>query len=217
MTGAMVVAGLGACVALIYQGRVLAPVGPLRSVLKTAPVALFAVAALMAGAPWLALGLALGAIGDFALSREGDQAFLVGLASFAAAHLVYAAIFAWGVDRLPMFALSGPRWFGVAALVVMALSTPLWLLPFTGGMSRAVAAYVVIITAMGIAALHLPDTQGLAILGAGLFVLSDLVLAIGLFRLTEGSAQARIAAHLVWPLYWLGQAGILVGIVWQGG
>ncbi|WP_071675113.1 lysoplasmalogenase family protein [Nioella nitratireducens] len=217
MTAAMIAAGLGACVAVVYQGFVPAPVGALRSGLKTVPVALFALAALLTGAPWLALGLALGALGDFALSRAGERAFLIGLVSFAAAHLVYAWLFAAVPDALSPTALNAPRWLGVGALVAMALSTPIWLLPFTGALSRAVAAYVVIITAMGIAALHLPAAQGVAIFGAGLFVASDLVLAVGLFRLADGSRQARIAAHLVWPLYWLGQAGILMGMVWVGG
>ena len=41
-----------------------------------------------------ALALALGALGDFFLSREGQGAFLKGVASFALAHAVYVALFA---------------------------------------------------------------------------------------------------------------------------
>jgi uncharacterized membrane protein YhhN len=215
MTGAMVVAGAGAVIALIYQAKVNADQSALRSGLKTAPVALFAVAALLGGGPWLlVLGLALGAVGDFALSRKGEAAFMAGLGSFALAHLAYAAVFV-GIDgRLALFDLSAPRWLGLAALVIMAQSTVIWLLPHTGGLKRPVAAYVAIISAMGLAALHLPGTHGLAMLGAGLFVASDLVLSVELFRMQDGSANARIASHAVWPLYWIGQGLILVGILW---
>lgn len=215
MTGAMMVAGAGAVIALIYQTKVNEGESALRSVLKTAPVALFAVAALLAGGAWLlALGLALGAVGDLALSRRGETAFMIGLGSFALAHLAYAVVFAGVEGRLALFDLSAARWLGLAALVIMAQSTMIWLLPHTGGLKRPVAAYVAIISAMGLAALHLPPAQGLAMLGAGLFVASDLVLSVELFRMREDSANARIASHVVWPLYWIGQGLILVGIVW---
>lgn len=215
MTGAMVVAGAGAVIALIYQAKVNDDQSALRSGLKTAPVALFALAALLGGGPWLlVLGLALGAVGDFALSRKGEAAFMAGLGSFALAHLAYAAVFV-GIDgRLALFDLSAPRWLGLAALVIMAQSTVIWLLPHTGGLKRPVAAYVAIISAMGLAALHLPGTHGLAMLGAGLFVASDLVLSVELFRMQDGGANARIASHAVWPLYWIGQGLILAGILW---
>jgi len=215
MTIAMAVAGVGAVIALIYQARVNDGPSALRSAMKTAPVALFALAALLAGAPWLlALGLALGAVGDFALSRRGEAAFMAGLASFALAHLAYAVVFVEVEGRLAPFDLTALRWLGVAALIIMAQSTMIWLLPHTGGLKRPVAAYVAIITAMGLAALHLPGPQGLAMLGAGLFVASDLVLSVELFRMQETPRAARIASHVVWPLYWIGQGLILAGIVW---
>lgn len=215
MDAAMMVAAAGAVIALVYQARVNDDVSALRSVLKTAPVALFSLAAMMSGAPWLlALGLALGAVGDFALSRKAEAAFMAGLGSFALAHLAYAVVFVGVEGRLAPFDLTALRWLGVAALVIMAQSTVLWLLPYTGGLKRPVAAYVAIISAMGLAALHLPAAQALAMLGAGLFVASDIVLSVELFRMKEGSPATRIASHLVWPLYWVGQGLILVGIAW---
>lgn len=215
MDAAMMVAGAGALIALIYQARVNDDVSALRSALKTAPVALFSLAALLSGAPWLlVLGLALGAVGDFALSRKGEAAFMAGLGSFALAHLAYAAVFV-GVDgRLAPFDLTALRWLGVAVLVIMAQSTLIWLLPHTGALKRPVGVYVAIISAMGLAALHLPGSHGLAMLGAGLFVASDLVLSVELFRMKDGGPSARVASHVVWPLYWIGQGLILAGIVW---
>lgn len=213
MTGAIWVAAAGAGLAVVYQAWVGAPQSALRSALKMLPVTLFALAALLAQAPWLlALGLALGALGDFALSRRGEAMFQLGLASFALAHLAYAVVFLGVEGALEPFALSPLRWIGVGALVLMALSTPIWLIPHTGGLSRPVAAYVAIITAMGLAALHLPGAQALAILGAGFFVVSDLVLSVELFRMEAGSPAAERASQAVWPLYWLGQGMILAGI-----
>ena len=218
MTAAWMVAGAGAAIALVYQARVNDAASVLRSTMKTAPVALFALAAVLGGGSWLlVLGLALGALGDLALSRKGEAAFMAGLGSFALAHLAYAVLFV-GVDlRLALFDLTATRWLGVAALVIMAQSTVIWLLPFASGLKRPVAAYVAIITVMGVAALHLPVTHGLVMLGAGLFVLSDLVLSVELFRMEEDSPSTRIASHLVWPLYWIGQGLILVGMLMQGG
>lgn len=211
----MLIAGIGAGIAVIYQTRVNGQTSATRSALKTAPVALFSIAAALAGAPWLlVLGLALGAAGDLALSRKGEAAFIAGLGSFALAHLAYAAVFVDVPGRLALFDLTALRWLGLAALVIMAQSTVFWLLPYAGGMKRPVAAYVAIITVMGLAALHLPGANGLAIVGAGVFVVSDLVLSIELFRMEEDSRAARLASHLVWPLYWGGQGLILAGIIW---
>ena len=212
---ATAVAGSGAAIALYYQLWVNAPESAVRSGLKTAPVALFSLAAALAGAPWLlVLGLALGALGDLALSRRGEAAFMAGLGSFALAHLAYAALFVGIEGRLALFDLSAGRWLALAVLAILAQSTVIWLLPHTGGLKRAVAAYVAIIAAMGLAALHLPAQHGLAILGAGLFVASDLVLSVELFRMEEGGHAARMASHAVWPLYWAGQGLILLGIAW---
>lgn len=213
--GAAGAAALGALIALVYQAWVTAPESAWRSALKTAPVALFAVAATLVEAPRaLVLGLALGALGDLALSRKGEAAFLSGLGAFALAHLAYVAVFIGVEGRLAPFGFGAPRWLGLAALVILAQSTLIWLLPHTGRLRRPVGVYVAIITAMGLAALHLPTAYALAILGAGLFVASDLVLAIRLFRIADDNTAARRTSHAVWPLYWIGQGLILAGIVW---
>lgn len=213
MRATFVLAGAAVLVALVYQAWVNRPESPLRSALKTLPVGLFSLAALVSGAPWLlALGLALGAVGDYALSRRGDAMFRLGLGSFALAHLAYAVVFVGVEGRIAFLDFGAARWLGLAGLVIMAQSTLIWLLPHTGALRRPVAAYVAIITAMGLAALHLPAPHALALVGAGLFVLSDLVLALRLFRMEADSLEARAASHMVWPLYWGGQGLILAGI-----
>ena len=65
-----------------------------RSAVKTLAVGLLAVLVLVENGPLLLFAaLALSAAGDAFLSRDGDRAFLGGLACFLAAHLVYIALF----------------------------------------------------------------------------------------------------------------------------
>ena len=88
IAGALI--ALGAGLALIYQlrGAGAEHPGPLASAAKTGATAALALAGLAAGAPWaVVLGLVLGALGDFFLTRRAETAFLAGMAAFAAGHL----------------------------------------------------------------------------------------------------------------------------------
>lgn len=172
-----------------------------RSLAKTLPVALFAGAALAAGAPWLALGLALSALGDLALSRPGRMAFPAGLAAFALAHLVYLAVF-WGLNPGAM-----PPLWAALPVVALALSTEVWLIPHTGALKAAVRVYVGLITLMVLAAL--PLAPWTIPLGAVLFLASDFLLAVQTFRLAgRGPGWIGLA---VWALYLGAQALIAIG------
>ena len=211
-------AGLGLIAALGYQAMLGRPVGVLRSTVKTGATLTLALASLAAGAPiLLAIALALGALGDFYLSRAGQGAFLKGVAAFALAHAVYIALFVELPGGAGLFALSIPGWAGVVSLLALAASTPVWLLPHAGPLKGPVAGYVAIITAMGIAALHLAGDFSLAAIGAGLFLGSDLILSVQMFRLRADSLAYRVARQLVWPLYWGGQALIAYGVAWGAG
>lgn len=173
-----------------------------RSLAKTASVALLALAALAGDAPpAIAAGLALGAAGDWFLSRPGDRAFLSGMAAFGAGHLAYAGQFlAWGTGLPPLLP--------AGAFLLLALSTELWLAPHAGALRGPVRGYIVLIAAMALAAMTVAG-RPLAVLGAGLFVASDLLLAIERFT-PKGRAMAGIGLA-VWVLYWTGQALILAG------
>jgi len=222
-------AALAALYGLLWA-RPDAPPGWPRSLTKTGSVAGLALAAWVAGAPGLIVaGLALGAAGDFALSRPGSGAFLAGMAAFAAGHLAYALGFA----TAPLLALAGPEGgalhisgTGAAALALLALllgSTELWLSPHTGAFKAPVRGYVVVIGLMAAASLLAPGTgmvglteslgmhnTMLLLPGVALFVLSDLMLALERFVLGNPAARALLARAL-WPAYWLGQALILAG------
>ena len=178
-----------------------------RSLLKTASVALLAVAAAVNGGPvLLVLALAFSALGDLALSRDGERAFLTGLGSFALAHLLFILLLAG-------FAAGWPPLLPVLALVGFAASTELWLAPHTGAMRWPVRVYVLLIAGMGIAALALPATYALVLVGAGLFMASDSFLALQLFRMNPDSRWQDAVSRGLWALYYVAQVLILQGIL----
>lgn len=175
-----------------------------KTLIKTASVAALALAAPGHAAPALIVaGLAFGAAGDFFLSRPGEKAFLAGMGAFAAGHLAYAAEF-WQPDTLPPLV-------PVAGLLALAASTELWLAPHTGALRWPVRAYVAVITLMALAAMTLGPDRQTALLGAVLFVLSDLLLSLDLF-VVKTPVLNRALSHLLWAAYWSGQALILWGM-----
>ncbi|WP_102225150.1 lysoplasmalogenase [Acidimangrovimonas sediminis] len=186
------------------------PVSWPRSGVKTLATLCLAGAAATLGAPLLVtLGLALGAAGDFALSRPGRRAFLAGMALFALGHLAYAAAFLRA-------GLGDILLLPAVAVAALALSTEIWLRPRTGALKWPVRGYVVAITAMMLAALTLPDRALAVILGAALFLGSDLLLSTVLFP-RPGASRApstrlsRLASRMAWVGYWAGQALIALG------
>lgn len=194
---------LAAVFAVAYLPFAERPTGLLRSLIKTVPLSLMAwIVWQLEGASALSLGLAASALGDLALSRHGRRAFLAGLGAFALAHLCYLALFVGLVQGLD--------WRVAAGLVLLALSTELWLIPRTGDLRWPVRVYVILITLMALAASALPAAFEMAKWGAWLFLLSDLILAVQLFRMREGTRAARMAGWALWGFYACGQAMILL-------
>ncbi|MFV0411079.1 MAG: lysoplasmalogenase family protein [Paracoccus sp. (in: a-proteobacteria)] len=199
--------GAGAVFALIYQIQGAGDDAPSRgaSTAKTTATGCLTLAALTCGAPGLIiLGLALGMAGDYVLTRPAPSAFLAGMAAFAAGHLAYAA---W------MFTPEhADRLIWALPLIALALSAEWWLLPRTGSLHGPVRAYIWVISLMGAAALSLPQAAWPAQIGAALFILSDLLLALRLFVVAAPQVR-QLLARLLWPAYWIGQALILAGTV----
>ncbi len=175
--------------------------------------------------PLMALGLVCGALGDFALARRGERAFLAGMAAFATGHLVYAAAL-WRRGHDILQTESGPG-TGIAAisgavtpvqiaalgtLALLVLSTELWLRPRTGSLRWPVRGYVMVIGAMAAVTILLPGRSDASLLrlGVALFVLSDLLLALRLF-VVVGPRWKLALSLLVWPSYWLAQMLIMLG------
>ena len=182
-----------------WQGPSLA-----KTVIKTASVAGLALAALLVGGfTWLFAALALAALGDFFLSRDGDRAFLAGLISFALAHLAYVVL---------MLGTGAPLSANLLTLLVAVVSVVMVLIlfPRAGGLRWPVVGYVGIIAAMGMVAVSLPASFAIAMVAALFFMLSDMIL--GLERFVWGAANPlrRAAPFVIWATYWLAQLLFLV-------
>lgn len=195
--------GVGALASCLYGwGWVHGMPGAIRSGLKAGSVLALALAAAMLGAPAaVTVGLALGALGDFFLSRAGQSAFLAGMAAFAAGHLAYAYAF-WQPGAAALTAIP---------LLILAASTEFWLAPHTGDLRWPVRAYVVVISVMGFAVLSLGLAAPLISVGSLLFLTSDMMLAIDMFVLGADPHPQLGLKRLVWASYWGGQLLILLG------
>ncbi len=211
---ALIVAGLAA---LAYFSLVSAPASWLRSALKTLPLLCFALIAQFEFqntfvGPFLTIPLVFSAMGDFALSRNGRSAFLYGLAAFALAHLLYIILFLGTAGLSPIAAFEKAPLLAIAT-VALALSSELWLTPYTGTLRWPVRIYIALIVVMVLGALTLQTQFRPVLYGAALFVGSDLLLAIDRFRLTENSSWKPWIKAAIWALYVVGQGLILFGFI----
>ncbi|PCH65712.1 MAG: lysoplasmalogenase [Rhodobacteraceae bacterium] len=204
---------LAAAFALAYLPLAARPVSKMRSVTKTLAVALLALAAVSVSVSGLlAAALALCALGDWLLSRDGDGAFMAGIGAFAAGHLAYVALFVTHPLADSARLLQAPQIWFVAGFALLGLAMAALLAPRAGALKGAVLGYIPVILGMGVAVLVLPGQGALggALPAALAFVVSDLVLAFETFVLGKDHPLRRITPYLIWPLYWGAQAGFLM-------
>jgi uncharacterized membrane protein YhhN len=186
-----------------------------RTIVKTLSIALLAFATLMMGGPnLLVIGLILSAIGDYCLSRDGDNIFILGVGAFAAAHVAYIVLFLNFIGSDPSLII-GDRILATIALVMLGgiMLPTLW--KRAGQLRVPVVIYVPIIIIMGLSALTLPMLTpiGFALLGAFLFMASDFILSLELFVLNEKDRVKWRTSHLVWITYWPAQILIFWAMV----
>lgn len=114
-------------------------------------------------------------IGDLLLVSTNKQSlFLAGLASFLLGHLVYIGAFAVRGISIPVLVLAA------VVLSVVAWRVLAWLSPFLDQrMRKPVWLYIITITAMMAMAVSTFSAHGglILLVGAGLFVVSDLTVA----------------------------------------
>ncbi len=132
---------------------------------------------------WVIAGLLLSLGGDVALMFESNRAFLVGLVLFLLAHVVYSVGFTLFNGFYAQDLISA------AVLLVLAVGVYAYLRPGLGKMRGPVILYILVICFMVDRAVStffgtaFTATQAwLLTLGATLFWLSDLVLAVNRFR-----------------------------------
>jgi len=140
-----------------------------------------------AARPWytwlITLGLLFGLGGDVALMIGSRRAFLIGLVLFLVGHVFYAVV--WTVPN----GFHPPDLISAAALLALAVAVFLYLRPGLGSMQAPVFLYILVICFMvnrGLSTFfgsYFTTTQAWLIsVGAILFWLSDLMLAVNRFR-----------------------------------
>ncbi|MTI15993.1 lysoplasmalogenase [Rhodobacteraceae bacterium RKSG542] len=150
----------------------------------------------------LTAAVAFSALGDYALARDGDKRFLVGLCAFALAHVLYIVLF-WqsiGIVDPARIAPAG------ALMAILALSTRWWLLPYAGELKAPVAIYVLLISIMGALATQI---GGVVLMGAFAFIISDILLSLELFRLPKDNPFKKAISVALWFFYYGGQMSIV--------
>ena len=121
-----------------------------RSIFKTLPVAILAIAAALSGQPTLLIAaLVFSALGDLFLSRQGEKMFLAGLGSFLIGHIAYSVLFLTHIQAKPNNAVLAII-CGVSALLVAGILKSLW--RHLGTMKAAVTIYALAIGTMIITA-----------------------------------------------------------------
>ena len=181
---------------LFYVGK---PPSLNRTVIKTLAIAALAALAAIMGGPWLLIAaLALSALGDLFISRDGEGAFLAGLGSFLLAHVAYVALFWAAVGGAQALSSVVAVPFAVYAAAMLR-----WLWPHLAGMTAPVCAYIAVIYAMGVVAAAAPLTLWPMIAGAALFVISDSVLAAETFVFRD--RPRRWTAPVIWSTYYASQ------------
>ena len=172
--------------------------------LKGAGVALLALYVFMrhAGADARLLGavFVLAALGDMAI--EFDQ--MAGAILFFAYHMLAIALYL----RHPR---ENPRTSQKAAAVAMLLLTPaiFWLLPAERADAWPIALYGLALGGMAACAWLSAFSRYRVGVGAVLFLVSDLLIVAGMGPLMG----ERLHQWLIWPLYYLGQLLICLGVI----
>ncbi|KAK4198709.1 YhhN-like protein-domain-containing protein [Triangularia verruculosa] len=209
------------CSAIVYQAMVRAPPSYPRMVIKTASTALLSAFCYLRDGPTLLVGaLALGSTGDAFLAWNDETSFLLGLASFLVAHVLYIVLFfhigpsAGDIGAKLQLLRNSHDWrlgtAGVLAVLVPVMVVQL--MPKVGKDLRApVAVYSLTIFAMALMALTLESSQVMT--GAVMFASSDSILATGRFLVPTASAHQAWMHNAVWFLYYGGQLLIALGVV----
>ncbi|WP_028671018.1 lysoplasmalogenase [Saccharospirillum impatiens] len=161
---------------LIYLIAMLGSPFAFEWVIKAAPIWLLAFSVLrqplLPAKPWVLLAILVSSLGDVLLEVN---LFVFGLGAFLIAQLTYGVLFARRYAWRPV------RFAWVLFLLVWALAVLIWCWPNLGALTVPVLAYMVAILWMGVAALNSRYSLYPAFFGAGVFILSDSLIAIGLF------------------------------------
>lgn len=155
---------------------------------------------------WLVGALAFSTLGDIFLSLDRDRLFVQGLGAFLMGHIAYVIAFV-GLMPDPF----DPMIYDLASAALIVLfggASFVWLAPGLGKMSLPVFFYVVVIVAMAAASI-LADTHTHWVpIGAVLFMLSDMMIAIEKFK-----RPFPAAGQAIWLTYYAAQWMLGLGVL----
>lgn len=199
--------GLSILAAAVYGFALLTkPVSGPRTLIKAAAIACIAAVSALHEGPghWLlTTALVFAAAGDAFMAGNPKPWLPFGLAAFLVVHLLYVALFSRNGLHLAVLVAELPRALVVLIAIVAAVVVLRVLWGQLRRMREAVVIYGVVILMMTAMAMTLPWTLSSAMIGAILFMTSDIVLA---FRLFRGGGPNITADLAVWWFYWAGQA-----------
>ena len=164
---------------------------PLGPVWKCSGIVVLGLYALSQRAWLVGLGLLLSAVGDVLLELDG--LFVGGMAAFGLAHVFYSAAFITIIRR---DGLNKSGWPFAALVLAASIGLAIWFAPGQAelGLIIPATAYSVIISIMVISAL-MSKAPLIAKLGAAIFMLSDSLIAVGMF------AHQPVPIGSVWITY----------------
>ena len=178
---------------------------PLSWIIKTIPIICLALWVLLniKGKAGLLLGIGLicSGAGDILLELPVKGLFEAGMGAFILAHLFYIVLFI----RHPGFSII--RVLLMATMAVSTLCFAYYLYPRLGSMMVPIYVYLCVILCMGVSACLGRDNHWLIILGAGLFILSDALIAYNMF-----ATPISHSSFWVMSTYYGAQAMLTAGV-----
>lgn len=123
------------------------------------------------------VGLLFSAVGDVFLALDGKNYFIIGLAAFGIAHILYILSFL----RNPVY--KKPRIFVIFVFLIYGVFIWSLLHASLGKMLIPVTIYISLITFMGFSAVLGKANHYLIIIGAALFIISDSTIAVNMYLL----------------------------------
>ncbi|MEQ1932186.1 MAG: lysoplasmalogenase, partial [Parvularculaceae bacterium] len=164
--------------------------GLVEPIWKAAGIVLLGLSAAFAGASFAAAALFASSAGDFFLELKPSM-MIAGMASFALAHLFFIAAFALRIGKGGM---RTKNWPVAASVVAASIAMLIWLWPDLGELGLPVAGYHAVLTAMVVASILAPVSRW-APIGAVVFLVSDAIIGLGLFKGMEDILAFN------WPVY----------------
>ena len=181
-----------------------------KTVIKVAATGLLALWVYgVSGPALLVIALVLGAIGDGFMSGHPKKWLLPGLLAFFVGHLAYLGLFI----TTPHTPLNSMTLFIACTVFLFSAGFVAFLWASLEDMRWPVVAYTAIIALMGATAARLDIGTSFVLIGAAMFILSDVLVALETFKIDEDAHIRKITSPLLWGLYYGGQLLIAYGFL----